>query len=482
MNNSEEFMLIAKTFEGIEGLLAQELEALGAKDIKQGRRVVSFVGDKRLMYKANFCLRTAIKILKPIKTFTATNADEVYEAIKDFVWEDYLDVNTSFAVDAVVYSSEFHHSKFVAYRVKDAIADYFRTKYGKRPSVKISNPDLQLHIHISDTVCTLSLDSSGESLHRRGYRQESVEAPLNEVLAAAMVMLTGWKGECDLVDPMCGSGTILIEAALIAKNIAPGIFRKGFAFEKWKDFDQEMFDDIASDDSQEKEFEHKIYGFDNNPTACVISRANAKAACLSKFIEIKMREMSDFEWEEGHKALMITNPPYGERLKSDTLLDLYKCIGERLKHAFCGNEAWILSYKEECFDEIGLRPSESINLYNGELECKFKKYSLFSGKLKERPDNLPAREDKDTLRSCENRGERDRERRGFRAEGRERRGGFDRGFDREQRFGRERRNDRDGEPGRERRFGSGRERGDREEKKLEFQVWSPEDEKPRKTE
>ena len=250
---SEQFEMIAKTFQGLEEILAEELTTLGANDIQIGRRMVSFTGDKRMMYKANFCLRTAIRILKPIKNFTAKDADEVYNQIQAIPWEEYLDVNKTFAIDAVVFSEEFRHSKFVSYKVKDAIVDYFREKTGKRPSVRINNPDVLLNIHIAHTTCTLSLDSSGESLHRRGYRQEQVEAPLNEVLAAGMVLMTGWRGECDLIDPMCGSGTIPVEAALIARNIAPGVFRKGFAFEKWVDFDSEMFDEIYNDDSQERE-------------------------------------------------------------------------------------------------------------------------------------------------------------------------------------------------------------------------------------
>ena len=222
---SEQFEMIAKTFQGLEEILAEELTTLGANDIQIGRRMVSFTGDKRMMYKANFCLRTAIRILKPIKNFTAKDADEVYNQIQAIPWEEYLDVNKTFAIDAVVFSEEFRHSKFVSYKVKDAIVDYFREKTGKRPSVRINNPDVLLNIHIAHTTCTLSLDSSGESLHRRGYRQEQVEAPLNEVMAAGMVLMTGWRCECDLIDPMCGSGTIPVEAALIARNIAPGVFR-----------------------------------------------------------------------------------------------------------------------------------------------------------------------------------------------------------------------------------------------------------------
>ena len=377
----EEFELVAKTFHGLEEILAKELTELGASNIEIGNRMVAFTGDKALMYKANFCLRTAIRILKPIKHFKANTADEVYDNIKSIAWENYLDNTKSFAVDAVVFSNEFRHSKFVAYKVKDAIVDYFRDQTGERPSVRINNPDVLLNIHIAEDRCTLSLDSSGESLHRRGYRQEAVEAPLNEVLAAGMILMTGWKGECDLIDPMCGSGTIPIEAALIARNIAPGVFRKEFAFEKWVDFDQDLFDSIYNDDSQERDFNHKIYGFDNNPKANEIAIRNVKAAGLSKEIELKLQPFQQFE-QPKEKSIIITNPPYGERISTDDLLGLYKMIGERLKHAFAGNDAWILSYRDECFDQIGLKPSVKIELYNGALECQFRKYQLFDGKYK----------------------------------------------------------------------------------------------------
>ena len=379
---NEKFELIAKTFQGLETILAEELTNLGADNIQIGRRMVSFTGDKEMMYKANFCLRTAIRILKPIKQFKAKDPDEVYEAIKAICWEDYLNVDKSFAVDSVVFSDEFRHSKFVAYKVKDAIVDYFREKTGKRPSVRINKPDVLLNIHIAQDKCTLSLDSSGESLHRRGYRQEAVEAPLNEVLAAGMILMTGWRGECDLIDPMCGSGTIPIEAALIARNIAPGVFRKEFAFEKWNDFDQDLFDNVYNDDSQEREFTHKIYGYDNNPRANEIALHNMKAAGVSKDIVLALQPFQQFQ-QPKEKAILITNPPYGERISTNDLLGLYQMIVERLKHAFQGNDAWILSYREECFDQIGLKPSQKIPLFNGALECEFRKYQIFDGKYKE---------------------------------------------------------------------------------------------------
>lgn len=374
------FEMVAKTFQGLENVLATELIDLGANNIQIGRRMVSFTGDKEMMYRANFQLRTAIRILKPIKHFRATTADEVYEAVKQMDWTQYLDNDTTFAVDSVVFSTEFRHSKFVAYKVKDAIVDQFREKTGNRPNIRISNPDIQLHIHVAEYDCTLSLDSSGESLHRRGYRQESVEAPLNEVLAAGIIMQTGWKGDCDFIDPMCGSGTIAIEAALIARGIAPGVYRKEYAFEKWPDFDQELFDRIYEDDSKERPFEHHIYGYDINRNAVAIATTNVKAAGLSKEITIQQQDFKDFT-QPAEKSIMVTNPPYGERISAPDLLGLYKMIGERLKHEFVDNDAWVLSYREECFEQIGLKPSLRTPLYNGSLECELRKYQIFSGKF-----------------------------------------------------------------------------------------------------
>ncbi len=376
-----EFELIAKTFQGLEEVLAKELVALGANNVQLGRRMVSFTGDKALMYKANFHLRTAVRILKPIMHFKAANADEVYEVIKSVDWEEYLDCDSTFSVDSVVYSDVFRHSKFVAYRVKDAIADYFNEKTGKRPSVRLNNPDLIFHIHIAGEDCTLAFDSSGESLHRRGYRVETGVAPINEVLAAGMIMLTGWNGECDLIDPMCGSGTIPIEAALIARNIAPGVFRQGYAFEKWKDYDSELFKSIYDDDSAEREFKHKIYGYDVDGRMVACARRNVKSAMMGDIIDVECRDIKDFS-EPAGKAVMIVNPPYGERLMSDNILQVYKELGSRLKHAFQGNEAWIISSNYDCFDQIGLKASARVPLYNGDLDCEFRKYELFQGKYK----------------------------------------------------------------------------------------------------
>ena len=380
-NDGSQFELIAKTFMGLEPTLAQELVKLGANNVQEGRRMVSFTGDKEMMYRANFALRTAIRILKPIVHFKANSADEVYEGVKKVDWSLYLDNDKTFSVDAVVFSEEFRHSKFVSYKVKDAIVDQFREKTGDRPNISVTNPDIRLNMHIAEDRCTLSLDSSGESLHRRGYRQESVEAPLNEVLAAGMILMTGWDGETDFIDPMCGSGTIPVEAALIARNMAPGLFRKEYAFEKWPDFDRELFDQIYNDDSQEREFSHHIYGYDIEMKAVNTARLNVKAAGLTQCVTIEQKDFKDFT-QPAEKSLIVMNPPYGERISTPDILATYRMIGERLKHEFVGNEAWVLGYREECFDQIGLKASIKIPLYNGSLECQFHKYQMFDGKMK----------------------------------------------------------------------------------------------------
>jgi len=376
----ESFELIAKTFQGLEEVLAQELIELGANDVQIGRRMVSFSGNQEMMYRANFCLRTAVRILKPISHFRARNADEVYKAVKEIEWKDILDLDTSFVVDTTVYSTEFRNSKFVAYKVKDAIVDYFMEREGKRPNISVANPDLRLNIHIAEDNCTLSLDSSGESLHLRGYRTATVEAPINEVLAAALIKMSGWKFDCDLIDPFCGSGTILVEAALMARNIYPGVFRQKFGFENWKDFNPELLSSIFEDDSNERTFEHRIVGSDINLRAVEATLANAKAAGVADLITVEQREIRDFKKPE-MPAVLITNPPYGERLRPEDLSDIYRTLGEKLKREFQGGEAWIISSREELFDSMRLRPSFKVPLQNGSLDCELRKYVTFEGKL-----------------------------------------------------------------------------------------------------
>jgi putative N6-adenine-specific DNA methylase len=380
MKENEQFRMTAKTFAELEDVLAEELIELGANDVEIGKRMVSFTGDKALMYKANLHCRTALRILKPIYEFRADSADEVYEAIKNFDWEKYMTLENTFSIDSVVFSNIFTHSKFVAYRVKDGIADWFNEKYGKRPSVSVSNPDVVFNIHVSHNNCTLSLDSSGESLHKRGYRVAQTEAPLNEVLAAGIILKTGWKGETTFIDPMCGSGTLLIEAAMIALGIPPGIHRQRFAFEKWPDFDEELFKDLYNDDSGNKTFNHKIIGSDISSKAISIAEKNIRSAGLKNYIEIETKAFQQYEEAPDKAGIIVTNPPYGERLKVDELESLYSMIGEKLKHVFSGYKVFILSYKKEAFKAVGLRHSKRFFLYNGALECELREYNMFSGK------------------------------------------------------------------------------------------------------
>ena len=379
---NQTFPMVAKTFQGLEDVLSEELIALGAQNVEIGLRMVTFEGDLELMYKANLCCRTALRILKPIIKFTASNSDELYDMVRDFDWDKYLSPDKTFAIDSTVNSSEFTHSKFVTYRVKDGIADYFNDKYGRRPSIRLNGADINLNVHIAGERVTISLDSSGESLNKRGYRVAQTEAPINEVLAAGIILKTGWRGESNFVDPMCGSGTFLIEAALIAANINPGVFRQNFAFEKWADFDKELFEQLYNDDSQEREFAYKIYGGDIAQAAIAAARKNIKAAGVENMVELECKPFD--QWTEApDDGILITNPPYGERINPTDIAGLYKSIGHTLKFVFKGYHAWILGYKDEHFKEIGLKPSVKFPILNGSLECELREYVMFDGKYDE---------------------------------------------------------------------------------------------------
>ncbi len=399
--------MVAKTMAELEDVLAEELIELGAQDVEKGNRMVSFTGDNALLYKANLHCRTALRILKPIHTFVANNADEVYEEIKKINWDKYLTLDKTFLIDSVVFSHIFRHSKFVSYRVKDGIADYFSEKYGKRPSVSVTNPDIVLNIHIAHNKCTLSLDSSGESLHMRGYRIGQTDAPLNEVLAAGMILKSGWRGESNFIDPMCGSGTLLIEAAMIALNIPPGIHKEGFAFEKWPDFDSELFSDIYNDDSGAKTFDHKIIGTDISGKAIAIAERNIKNAGLKNEITLEMKPFQQYTEAPQPPGVLMMNPPYGERIKIKDIEALYNMIGERLKHVFTGYDIYVLSYKKENFDGIGLKPSKRFFLFNGPLECEMRHYEIFEGKRDDRPKDATStrRYDRDSRPVGENKRE-----------------------------------------------------------------------------
>ncbi len=371
--------MVAKTFQGLEGVLSDELTALGAQDVVQGRRMVSFKGDKEMMYRANFSLRTALRVLKPIYKFTSADADDLYEQVKQFPWEDIMSESNTFSIDTTVYSESFKHSRFVTYRVKDGIADHFMEQCGKRPSIRLNAPDYQFNVHISGNDVTISLDSSGEPLYKRGWRVAQTDAPINEVLAAGIIKLSGWDGESNFVDPMCGSGTFLIEAALIAANINPGVYRQEYAFQKWPDYDADLFESIYNDDSGEREFTHKIYGYDILGKAVAASNANIKNAGLTQYIEVERVPLEEQETAP-EKGVLITNPPYGERLTSDELPQIYATLGTKLKKVFLGYDCWlIVGSNKELIDNLGLKASLHYPLLNGDIPCELREYVIFDG-------------------------------------------------------------------------------------------------------
>ncbi|WP_053977741.1 THUMP domain-containing class I SAM-dependent RNA methyltransferase [Mangrovimonas xylaniphaga] len=376
------FKMVAKTLFGFEELLANELTQLGAQEVKPGVRNVSFVGDKGFMYKANLALRTAIKILKPIKSFRVVSEQDLYDKIYQMPWENYMKSTGSLAIDATVHSQTFTHSKYIALKTKDAIVDKFRNTTGHRPSVDLRFPDLKINVHIDRQQCTISLDTSGESLHRRGYKTATNIAPINEVLAAGLVMLSGWDGQSDLMDPMCGSGTILIEAAMIACNIPPNLMRKEFAFERWQDWDVDLFETIEESLLKKtRDFHHKIIGYDKSPSAVNKAKDNVKNAHLEEFITIKHEDFFKTQKAGNEKLHMLFNPPYGERLDIE-MESFYKSIGDTLKQSYPGTDAWFITSNLDALKFVGLRPSRKIQLYNAKLESKLVKYVMYEGSKK----------------------------------------------------------------------------------------------------
>lgn len=374
--------MVAKTLFGFEDLLADELLKLGAQDIEKGVRSVSFVGDKGFMYKSNLALRTAIKILKPIKSFWVKNEDDLYNQIHKIKWEDYLKPTGTLAVDATVHSLTFTHSKFVALKTKDAIVDRFREISGDRPNVDLRFPDLKVNVHIDRNQCTISLDTSGESLHRRGYKTDTNIAPISEVLAAGLVLLSGWDGQSDFMDPMCGSGTLLIEAAMIACNIPPNLMRKEFAFERWQDWDVELFETIEESLLKKtRDFHYKIIGYDKAPSAVRKAKQNVANAHLDAFISIKHDDFFKTEKIGEEKLHMVFNPPYGERLEID-MENFYKSIGDTLKQGYSNTDAWFITSNLEALKHVGLRPSRKIKVFNGKLESRLVKYEMYAGSKK----------------------------------------------------------------------------------------------------
>jgi putative N6-adenine-specific DNA methylase len=376
----EKLEMLAKTFAGLENVLKDELIEIGASDVEIVTRGVKFSGNKEILYKANFCCRTALRILRIIETFKAKNAQDLYDHVFKLDWTTYFDISQSFAVSSTVYSGAFNNSMFVSLKAKDAIVDQFRSKLGKRPSVNIENPEIRINVHVAAEEVTLSLDSSGESLHKRGYRVGQSEASMSEVLAAGILKLAGWKGQSDLYDPMCGSGTIAIEAALIARNIPPGIFRKSFAFENWKDFDSDLFDEVYNAD-YEIPFENQVYASDIHPGSVRMASENARSAGLKSGIHFDVKDFAQLK-PQTDKGLVIMNPPYGERMNDRMVAPVYNMIGTALKNNFTGFNVWIISSSEDGFKNIGLRHEDKIDLYNGALECTLRLYNLYEGSKK----------------------------------------------------------------------------------------------------
>lgn len=375
----ENFKMIAKTLFGFEEILAKELHQLGAQNVEIGTRMVSFVGDKGFMYKSNLALRTALKILKPIYNFRAFNEASLYKGIQGIDWSKYMNSNQTFVIDTTVHSDNFKHSQFVAQKCKDAIVDQFKEKFGSRPSIDKDYPDLRINIHIDRDQCSVSLDSSGASLHQRGYKTATNIAPINEVLAAGMLLLSGWDGSCDFIDPMCGSGTILAEAAMIACNIPPNINRKEFAFEKWNDWDNDLFDQIMDSLMKKvKEFHYTITGYDKAPSAVMKAKDNIRNANLDEYVKISERNFFDTEKENKGPLHMVFNPPYGERL--DIHLErFYREVGDTLKQSYPNTNAWFITANLEALKYVGLKPSRKIKLFNGKLEARLVKYEMYEG-------------------------------------------------------------------------------------------------------
>jgi len=377
------FRMIAKTLFGLEDLLEQELRELGASSIEKGVRSVAFEGDNGFMYKANLCCRTAIKILKPIAHFNVFREEDLYNKIHAMAWEEFMDVDGSIAIDATVFSKTFTHSQYVALKTKDAIVDRFRDKFGRRPNVDLEHPTLRVNIHIDRNICTVSLDSSGQSLHKRGYKLHQTLAPINEVLAAGIIMLSGWKGQCDFLDPMCGSGTFLAEAAMIACNIPPNLNREEFGFETWRDFDPDLYELIeASAMKRIKDFHFKIYGYDLDTVAVKKAKENLKNANLEEFVSIEIKDFFKSEKTNERYLYVVFNPPYDERLSVQNIEEFYGQIGTTLKHGYPGSQAWMITSNMDALKCVGLRPSKKIKLFNGKLESKLVQYELYQGSKK----------------------------------------------------------------------------------------------------
>ena len=372
--------LMAKTFAGLEDELASELKSIGASDVEIIKRGCTFRGDTSLMYKINYLSRLAVRVLKPISVFEVKNDEQLYKKVKKIDWGSIFKLNQTFSVEANLFHSDLDHSHYAALKTKDAIVDQFREATGKRPWVNVEKPNIYIDVHISHNLCTISLDSSGESLHKRGYKIDADKAPINEILAAGMIKLSGWKADCDLYDPMCGSGTIPIEAAMMAMNIPAGYYRDNFAFMNWEEYDESLWESVKSSaNDQLKDLECNIYASDRSDKAIGITKRNLKHTGLHKDIIVKSAYFDSIK-PEVPKGIIIMNPPYGIRLEErGELRDLYKGIGDVLKSNFKGFDAWIISPNFDSVKFVGLRPSKRITLFNGPVETKYMKFEIYEG-------------------------------------------------------------------------------------------------------
>jgi len=380
MKENETYPLLAKTFEGLEDLLVEELAELGATEIVKQNRAANFKGNDEVLYRVNYASRFALRILKPLFHFNAEDPRELYLKARELDWGKVFNLHHTFSIDTLAFNSEpFQNTMYASLKLKDAIADHFRDKYGARPYIEKDNADIRINLHISGEKCVISLDSSGESLSLRGYRRQEHVAPVNEVLAAALVKISGWDGNTNFIDPMCGSGTILIEAAMKMLGIPAGYFRKSYSFHNWTDFNAKLWAEIRDEYAfQQIRPKVKIKGGDLSDAAVLKAGDNIREAGLQRYISVEKSDIKEFKPPRGG-GVLLTNPPYGDRFKVEDLRELYTEMGNQFKNRFTDYTAWVLSADLEALKSIGLRSSEKFKLFNGALESRFVRYDLFEG-------------------------------------------------------------------------------------------------------